>query len=172
MVMVAPPGLLPVATDLAGASIEGGYSTPVNPYAGFTTPGMERFAARATPRTSRNSPKAPAVPPAPLYSLSGPGSRLSPRERQDAGRKWQTACMHDWLHKHSLVNVSQREISQARREGLYDCFQMMDTDNSGTIDNFELNTAMKARRCPLETPPRAPAAAPALPPAHLRPVLP
>ena len=73
-----------------------------------------------------------------------PTNRLSAQDRADAERQMMNAGVHSWLLRHSQVAVPRAEMSRERRQILRDCFNALDADSSGTIDEYELGLAMTA----------------------------
>ncbi len=108
------------------AAASGGLPPPdsATPFASAPEPLSHRPAALRAPRAPSLTKPLSAAHVALLEAGRGRALgnvRLSPRQRHVAHRKWQSAQMHDWLHKHSYVAVARNEVSETRRAALHEC---------------------------------------------------
>eukprot|EP00966_Prymnesium_polylepis_P230342 5329521-Prymnesium_polylepis.1 len=66
------------------------------------------------------------------------------RASHDAARVLEQAARHEWMRKRRRADERVAYVSVLRRETLRRCFQSIDVDHSGSIDQRELALALRA----------------------------
>ena len=59
-------------------------------------------------------------------------------------RQVQSKQVYDWLRKHSSAIVPRKELPRKRLQMLMGCFQLLDEDGNGSVEENELGLAMEA----------------------------
>ena len=98
-----------------------------------------RRSVAARPATS-----AAASEPHDILEELRPEKRLARSERHDVTRQVHSKQVHDWLRKHSRAVVPRKELPRKRLQLLMGCFQLLDEDGNGSVDENELGLAMDA----------------------------
>eukprot|EP00966_Prymnesium_polylepis_P165796 3832356-Prymnesium_polylepis.1 len=79
-----------------------------------------------------------SIPPSRL-----PVHRCTPMQRSHSQHLYAHHYVKAWLRTHSMVPQAV-ELTAARKEALRECFELLDSDKSGTIDQEELASALRA----------------------------
>ncbi|KAL1508293.1 hypothetical protein AB1Y20_004405 [Prymnesium parvum] len=96
------------------------------------------------PHAQKNVPSRDAIVSSLRRRADEAASRLSPRELRDAKQKLKASSINAWLQRRVPSVIRDTSISLQRRQALQECFEVLDSDSSGTVNFSELGVAMKA----------------------------
>ena len=129
------PGDVPLPSPAKASPQPPPHSAPAyRPRPLHTTPrGVVVYQPRGTPLTH-----------AQIASYLQPSPRLSRRQMHAAQKQWREAQMYNWLTQKAGHYVPRSSLNEEKKAALRECFNLMDADGSGEIDQSELSIAMKA----------------------------